>query len=152
MVEGGVYENPGYMRVNLSLLMILATSSVTSTALQISSRVESTLEESISYRNENLKEASDVLRQSLTGSGITGSDELKQDIKEYGRDNFRRRNHILHTTLGKVSYEETRQLFLNDVLTESLDDGTPKYYNSNILGRYMKKIMVILNETFKTEY
>ena len=27
--------------------------------------------ESISTRNENLKEASDVLRQSLTGSGIT---------------------------------------------------------------------------------
>ena len=45
----------------------------------------------------------------------------------------------LHTTLGKVNYEETRQLFLNDVLTESLDDGTPKYYNNNILGRYMKK-------------
>ena len=45
----------------------------------------------------------------------------------------------LHTTLGKVNYEETRQLFLNNVLMESLDDGTPMYYNSNILGRYMKK-------------
>ena len=67
------------------------------------------------------------------------SDELKQDVKEYGRDNFRREIISLHTTLGKVNYEETRQLFLNDVLTESLDDGTPKYYNSNILGRYMKK-------------
>ena len=31
----------------------------------------STSGESISTRNENLKEASDVLRQSLTGSGIT---------------------------------------------------------------------------------
>ena len=67
------------------------------------------------------------------------SAELKQDVKEYGRDNFRREIISLHTTLGKVNYEETRQLFLNDVLTESLDDGTPKYYNSNILGRYMKK-------------
>ena len=67
------------------------------------------------------------------------SDELKSDVKEYGRDNFRREIISLHTTLGKVNYEETRQLFLNDVLTESLDDGTPKYYNSNILGRYMKK-------------
>ena len=45
----------------------------------------------------------------------------------------------LHTTLGKVNYEETRQLFLHNVLTEALDDGTPKYYNSNILGRYMRK-------------
>ena len=23
---------------------------------------------------------------------------------------------------------------------ESLDDGTPMYYNSNILGRYMKRL------------
>ena len=45
----------------------------------------------------------------------------------------------LHTTLGQVNYEETRQLFLHNVLTEALDDGTPKYYNSNILGRYMRK-------------
>ena len=30
-------------------------------------------------------------------------------------------------------------LFLHNELTEALDDGTPAYYNSNILGRYMKK-------------
>ena len=64
-------KTPGYMRVNLSLLMILATSSVLSTGLQISKAVGSTSEESISIRNESLQEASDVLRQSLTGSGIT---------------------------------------------------------------------------------
>ena len=45
----------------------------------------------------------------------------------------------LHTALGKVNYEETKQLFLHNVLTEALDDGTPMYYNSNILGRYMRK-------------
>jgi hypothetical protein len=27
----------------------------------------------------------------------------------------------------------------NNVLIESLDDGSPAYYNSNILGRYMRK-------------
>ncbi len=37
------------------------------------------------------------------------------------------------------SSEETRQLFLNNVLTESLEDGTPAFYNSNILGRYYRK-------------
>ena len=63
------------------------------------------------------------------------SDELKQDIKDLGRDTFRREIISLHTTLGKVNYEETKQLFLNNVLTESLDDGRPKYYNINILGR-----------------
>ena len=67
------------------------------------------------------------------------SEDLKQDIRRDGKDTFRREIISLHTTLGKVNYEETRQLFLNNVLTEALDDGTPKYYNSNILGRYMRK-------------
>ena len=67
------------------------------------------------------------------------SDELKRDIKENGRDTFRREILSLHTTLGKVNYEETKQLFLHNVLMEALDDGTPMYYNSNILGRYMRK-------------
>ena len=67
------------------------------------------------------------------------SEELKQDINSIGRDSFRREIISLHTTLGKVNYEETKQLFLHNVLTEALDDGTPMYYNSNILGRYMRK-------------
>ena len=67
------------------------------------------------------------------------SDDLKQDIRSLGRGSFRREILSLHTTLGKVNYEETKQLFFYNVLTEALDDGTPKYYNSNILGRYMKK-------------
>ena len=67
------------------------------------------------------------------------SDELKQDIKQFGKDKFRREIISLHETLGKVNYEETKQLFLHNVLMEALDDGTPMYYNSNILGRYMKK-------------
>ena len=67
------------------------------------------------------------------------SDALKQDVKEYGKDNFRREIISLHETLGKVNYEETKQLFLHNVLMEALDDGTPMYYNSNILGRYMRK-------------
>ena len=75
-------KTPGYMRVNLSLLMILATSSVLSTGLQIQRTVSNTSEESTSYRNENLKEASDVLRQSLTGSGITEAlPNLNQTLK-----------------------------------------------------------------------
>jgi len=67
------------------------------------------------------------------------SDELKEDLKLYGRDNFNREILSLHTTPGRVNYEETRQLFLNDVLTAALTDGTPAYYNSNILGRYYRK-------------
>ena len=67
------------------------------------------------------------------------SAELKTDVKKFGKGIFRREIISLHETLGKVNYEETKQLFLNNVLMEALDDGTPAYYNSNILGRYMKK-------------
>ena len=67
------------------------------------------------------------------------SDDLKRDIREIGKDSFRREILSLHTPLGKVNYEETKQLFLHNVLMESLDDGTPMYYKSNILGRYMRK-------------
>ncbi len=65
--------------------------------------------------------------------------ELKDDIKEYGKDSFSRVILSLHTTPGRVNYEETRQLFLHDVLTKALTDGTPAFYNSNILGRYYRK-------------
>lgn len=65
--------------------------------------------------------------------------ELKEDIKLFGKENFTREILTLHTTLGKVNYEETRRLFVHGVLTESLTDGTPAYYNSNVLGRYYRK-------------
>ena len=67
------------------------------------------------------------------------SPELKADVKTFGKGLFRREIISLHKTLGKTNYEETRQLFLNNVLTEALDDGTPAYYNSNVLGRYYRK-------------
>ena len=65
--------------------------------------------------------------------------ELKEDIKKYGKETFSRVILSLHTTKGLCNYEETKQLFLNNVLSESLDTGGPAYYNSNILGRYMRK-------------
>ena len=65
--------------------------------------------------------------------------ELKEDLKRYGKEIFKREILSLHTTKGTCNYEETKQLFLNNVLSEALDDGTPAYYNSNILGRYMRK-------------
>ena len=65
--------------------------------------------------------------------------ELKEDIEQFGRENFSRTILSLHKTKGKTNFEETRQLFVNGVLTESLDSGTPAYYNSNILNRYFRK-------------
>ena len=65
--------------------------------------------------------------------------ELKEEIEQLGRQNFSRTILSLHNTAGKTNYEETKQLFSRGVLTEALDDGTPAYYNSNILSRYFKK-------------
>ena len=111
-----VMKIPGTTKVQLSLLMILAISSVSSTALQISARANNISEENISGKRENQKEESVESLLNQTGSEILS----------------------VHKTLGRVNYEETRQLFLNNVLTESVD-GLPKYYNNNILGRYMRK-------------
>ena len=65
--------------------------------------------------------------------------ELKEDIDKLGRENFSRTILSLHKTKGKTNYEETRQLFINNVLTESLDTGGPAFYNSNVLSRYFRK-------------
>ena len=65
--------------------------------------------------------------------------ELKEDVKKYNKENFDREILSLHSSKGQCNYEETKQLFINNVLTESLDSGEPAYYNSNILGRYMRK-------------
>ena len=62
------------------------------------------------------------------------SDELNANRKSLGIECFKREIISLHNTKGWVNYEETRQLFLNNVLSED-----ENYYNSNILGRYMKK-------------
>ena len=67
------------------------------------------------------------------------SDELKADRKLLGNTCFKREILSLHTTKGQVNFEETKQLFLHNVLTETVDGKTPLYYNSNILGRYMRK-------------
>jgi hypothetical protein len=65
--------------------------------------------------------------------------ELKEDIKKYDKNNFNRQILSFHLTKGQCNFEETKQLFLNNVLSESLDNGDPRYYNSNILGRYYRK-------------
>jgi len=67
------------------------------------------------------------------------SDELKEDIKRLGKENFSREILSLHKTKGKTNFAETEALFKNNVLTEAMEDGTPLYYNSNIMNRYFKK-------------
>ncbi|BCV00647.1 MAG: hypothetical protein CM15mV36_1370 [Caudoviricetes sp.] len=67
------------------------------------------------------------------------SKELIEDKKKFGAMAFKRTIISIHNTKGLVNFNETKQLFLNNVLTEAMEDGSPAYYNSNILGRYMRK-------------
>ena len=67
------------------------------------------------------------------------NDQLKADVKEFGKENFSRKILSLHKTVGKTNYAETEALFKYNVLREKMDNGEPLYYNDNILGRYFKK-------------
>ena len=64
-------KTPGYIRIQLSLLLILATSSVTSTALQISNQGKNTLGESILPNVESLEVGNEKLRVRVTGKSTT---------------------------------------------------------------------------------
>jgi len=78
------------------------------------------------------------------------SDELNEERKVLGNLSFKRTILSVWTTKGLVNYEETRQLFLNNVLCESLNEE-PAFYNSNILGRYMRKDYYGKGSTASTE-
>jgi hypothetical protein len=65
--------------------------------------------------------------------------ELKEDVAKLGKDFFKREILSLHKTEKHTNYEETRILFLHNVLTEKFEDGTEMYYNRNIMNNYYKK-------------
>ena len=68
------------------------------------------------------------------------SDELNEERRRIGNNTFFKREILsVHHTKGRVNFEETKQLFLHNVLSEALEDGSPAFYNSNILGRYYRK-------------
>ncbi len=130
----------GFIMVYPLLLMTLGTTTVLSTESQTFVQENNILEENTSYKKENPKEENEESPLSLTGNDTLDLLRSLNKILETLEKTISEREIIsLHKTLGKVNYEETRQLFLNNVLMESLADGTPLYYNSNILGRYMKK-------------
>ena len=62
-----ITRTPGPIRVQLLLLLTLTASSVTSTALQISSRVGSTSEENISTNSESLEVRAGKFAVRVTG-------------------------------------------------------------------------------------
>ena len=66
-----IMKIPGTPKVQLSLLTILAPSSVTSTVLQISNQGRSTLEGSISPAVESLQGGNEKLQVRVTGKSTT---------------------------------------------------------------------------------
>ena len=72
-------KTPGYIKVQLSLLLILATSSVSSTALQISRATGNTSVGNTFGRNESLEVEVGELRLRVTGKHTT---DLVQSLKK----------------------------------------------------------------------
>tara|TARA_B100001175_G_scaffold259161_1_gene227791 strand:+ start:681 stop:989 length:309 start_codon:yes stop_codon:yes gene_type:complete len=83
MVEVGVYENPWLYRVNLSLLMILATSSVLSTGLLISRQANNTLDANTFGKSVNLEVVREGLRLRVTGKNTTEALKNLKEIESY---------------------------------------------------------------------
>ena len=130
---------PGFLKVELFYLRILTICTVLSTALLIISTVGNTLEGNTWSHRKPPGKKRRVKKESDWKKYYGSCPELKEDIEQFGRQNFSRTILSLHKTPGKTNFEETRQLFVNGVLTESLDNGVPRYYNSNILSRYFRK-------------
>jgi hypothetical protein len=57
------------------------------------------------------------------------SDEIKDDLKKYGKENFKREILYICEHKKSMSYYETLEQFKRNVLTDS-------FYNSNILGKF----------------
>ena len=74
-----------------------------------------------------------------------GSSELTEDRKQFGNLVFKRDILKLHKTKGLVNFEETRQLFINNVLTEAMSDGTPAFTTATSLVGTCVKIISTLD-------
>lgn len=67
---------------------------------------------------------------------FSSSDIIKNLVKEFGEDRFKREILYLTKTRGQTNYMETKMLFLYDVL-EAVDENNERiFYNNNILLRY----------------
>lgn len=77
-----------------------------------------------------------VVKESNWRNYYGSNDFLKEDVKQYGKENFERE--ILHICKTKAATNqlEIKEQFLRDVLYAVDKDGNREYYNENIAGRY----------------
>ena len=86
------------------------------------------------YRKRKKKKESDW--RSYTGS----SKQLNEDIKTFGKKNFR--FEIIAEFINKRSlkYYECYYQMKHDVLTATLEDDSPAYYNNYIGGKFYRPV------------
>ena len=133
-------KTPGFLTDTLFYLRTLTIVSVSSIALQISSTVGSTSAENTFTNYENLEVEVGALKVRATGKNTTEVlMNLMQNAVQKEVIPSSKGKYYPYTNQGRVNFEETRQPLPSQCLTESLTDGTPAYYNSNILGRYYRK-------------
>ena len=136
-----IMKTPGFLTDTLFYLRTLTVVSVSSIALQISSTVGSTSAENTFTNYENLEVEVGALKVRATGKNTTEvlmnlmQSAVQLEVIPSSKGKYFQSTHLKEkqTTKKHVS------LFISNVLTEALDDGTPAYYNSNILGRYYRK-------------
>lgn len=67
------------------------------------------------------------------------SEELNADLEMVGKENFRRDIIRLCKTLGECKYQEMVEQVDRRVLETLLEDGTPAYYNANIIMKFTRR-------------
>lgn len=95
-----------------------------------------------SYRSKKVKDKKRRKRYVLESDWqeYWGScEELKEDIKTLGEENFKRQVLKLCETKRDLTYSEVEFQIKNDVLTALDKKGRRLYYNSNIMSRWFCK-------------
>lgn len=75
-----------------------------------------------------------VVKESDWRKYFGSDDELKEDVKKLGEENFTRTIIKLCTSKKQLSYYEEKYMFVYEVL-----ENPEKFYNKNIGGTYFRK-------------
>lgn len=75
------------------------------------------------------------------------SDILLKDIEALGKEKFIRKIIRLCKTRGETNYWEAKLQFNLNVLEETLADGSPAWYNGNILVKFTRKNIGAIDST-----
>ena len=83
-----------------------------------------------------------VVKESDWKDYFGSSEMLLADIESIGNQHFTREILNFYKNKKATSYAETEEQIKRDVLRAKLPDGTARYYNGNILGKYFHKDII----------